>query len=231
MKKESFVTLRPFMITDLELKGAELIIFAIIYGLNVQDHSFNGSVQYLIDWTRGSRSHTLASLKSLMDKGYIVKEERWDEYKKYCTYNVADYILSENKNEMSENQTGSSENQTDGCLKIRPNNIDTNNIADIKDNNKAIVEMVVSYLNEKTGKKFRPTDSVARLIRGRLKEGYTEEDFRKVIDTKTSQWLKDEKMKKYLQPSTLFAPSHFQNYLNEEGKKEEKPKWQIGTVL
>jgi hypothetical protein len=159
MKKESFVTLRPFMITDLELKGAELIIFAIIYGLNVQDHSFNGSVQYLMDWTRGSRSHTLASLKSLMDKGYIVKEERWDEYKKYCTYNVADYILSENKNVMSENQTGSSENQTDGCLKIRPNNIEANNIDDKKDNKRKntkkesfvppTLEEVETYVKEK----------------------------------------------------------------------------------
>lgn len=167
MKKESFVTLRPFMITDLELKGAELIIFAIIYGLNVQDHSFNGSVQYLMDWTRGSRSHTLASLKSLMDKGYIVKEERWDEYKKYCTYNVADYILSENKNVMSENQTGSSENQTDGCLKIRPNNIEVNNIADKKDNKRKNIkkesfvpptlEEVENYVKEK-GLSVRPSD-------------------------------------------------------------------------
>lgn len=40
------------------------------------------------------------------------------------------------------------------------------------------------------------------------------EDFEKVIDTKTAQWLNDPIMNKFLRPETLFGPK-FESYLNE----------------
>jgi len=40
-----------------------------------------------------------------------------------------------------------------------------------------------------------------------------------VIDVKCSQWLEDSKMSAYLRPETLFAPGHFEAYLNEAPKK------------
>jgi len=75
---------------------------------------------------------------------------------------------------------------------------------------------IVGYLNAKTGKTFRTsTKNTVKLINARLKEGYSVDDFKKVIDTKVAQWARDPKFSAYLQPSTLFAPSHFENYLNE----------------
>ena len=53
---------------------------------------------------------------------------------------------------------------------------------------------------------------------------YKLEDFKNVIDKKVGQWLNNPKYEIYLRPSTLFAPSHFEDYLNEclvEPKKEE----------
>lgn len=82
-----------------------------------------------------------------------------------------------------------------------------------------VIKEIIDYLNSKTNKNFNyKTKESQKHIIARLKEGYTVEDFKKVIDNKTADWLKDSKMNKYLQPSTLFAPSHFDEYLNQEPK-------------
>ena len=77
-------------------------------------------------------------------------------------------------------------------------------------------ETVVQYLNEKTGKKFRPNGKQASFISARIKEGATIEDCKKVIDLKTKEWGLDAKMAQYLRPSTLFNSEKFESYLNSE---------------
>ena len=73
---------------------------------------------------------------------------------------------------------------------------------------------IIEYLNLKTGSKFKPTTKpYIQAIRSRLKEGYTVDDFKTVIDKKCNEW-KGTKLEKYLTPKTLFAPSHFDTYLN-----------------
>ena len=73
---------------------------------------------------------------------------------------------------------------------------------------------IIEYLNIKTGSKFKPTTKpYVQAIRSRLKEGYTVDDFKTVIDKKCREW-KGTKLEKYLTPKTLFAPSHFDTYLN-----------------
>lgn len=73
---------------------------------------------------------------------------------------------------------------------------------------------IIEYLNIKTGSKFKPTTKpYIQAIRSRLKEGYTVDDFKTVIDKKCREW-KGTKLEKYLTPKTLFAPSHFDTYLN-----------------
>ena len=51
-----------------------------------------------------------------------------------------------------------------------------------------------------------------------MKEGYVIEDFKKVIDSKSKEWLNTD-FEKYLRPATLFG-TKFENYLNEANKKE-----------
>lgn len=73
---------------------------------------------------------------------------------------------------------------------------------------------IIEYLNIKTGSKFKATTKpYIQAIRSRLKEGYTVNDFKTVIDKKCREW-KGTKLEKYLTPKTLFAPSHFDTYLN-----------------
>ena len=48
-----------------------------------------------------------------------------------------------------------------------------------------------------------------------LAEGFTVSDFKQVIDNKCNDWLRDQKMKEYLRPETLFG-TKFESYLNSK---------------
>src|SRR5699024_12416318 len=75
---------------------------------------------------------------------------------------------------------------------------------------------IIDYLNEKTGRNYKHKAKVnQRVIKARMNEGYTLEDFKTVIDKKSVEWKDDVKMKEYLRPETLFGPK-FDRYLNEE---------------
>lgn len=96
-----------------------------------------------------------------------------------------------------------------------------------KDNNICVpYKEIITYLNEKTGKKLRwDVKSNQKEIKARFNEGYTLDDFKTVIDKKYHEWgrkpTKEElqrgvnDMRIYLRPKTLFG-SNFDVYLNQE---------------
>lgn len=86
-----------------------------------------------------------------------------------------------------------------------------------KDNNN-VYSLVIDYLNRKASTNYRATTkNTQSFINARLKEGYTVEDFKKVVDSKSKEWLNTD-FEKYLRPATLFG-TKFENYLNEANKK------------
>lgn len=85
-------------------------------------------------------------------------------------------------------------------------------------------DRVIKYLNARAGTNYRATNKATqRLIKARFNEGMTTKDFKKVIDNKCDDWLKDPKMCEYLRPATLFG-SKFESYLNQKTKPKTKPK-------
>ncbi len=87
-----------------------------------------------------------------------------------------------------------------------------------------IVE-IVTYLNDTANKKYRHTTNKTKtLINARMNEGFTVDDFKKVIDKKTNDWKEDNKMNRYLRPETLFG-TKFEGYLNEKESKTNEIDW------
>jgi uncharacterized phage protein (TIGR02220 family) len=85
----------------------------------------------------------------------------------------------------------------------------------IKDNN--IYAQVINYLNKKADTRYKAASKKTKqLIKARLDEDFSLEDFCKVIDTKVSEWL-NTSMEKYLRPETLFGPK-FEGYLNQRNR-------------
>lgn len=82
-----------------------------------------------------------------------------------------------------------------------------------------IYRCVIDYLNEKAGTNYKyTTKKTQQLIKAREKENFTLEDFYKVIDNKTQQWLNTD-MEQYLRPETLFG-AKFESYLNQNNRRK-----------
>lgn len=86
----------------------------------------------------------------------------------------------------------------------------------------ADVTEIVDYLNQTAGTSYKPnTPKTVRSIKARMKEGFTVDDFKTVIDKKVSEWAKTD-MQKYLRPETLFG-TKFEGYLNQQIVKGKAP--------
>ena len=114
-----------------------------------------------------------------------------------------------NKSEQLQQVEGDNQQQSN-------NNVTTLSKKKEKDNN--IYSLVIDYLNKKANTNYRAsTKNTQSFINARVKEGYAVEDFKKVIDSKSREWLGTD-FEKYLRPATLFG-TKFENYLNEANKK------------
>lgn len=75
---------------------------------------------------------------------------------------------------------------------------------------------IIDYLNNKTNSNYKYSSKNTKgLIKARLNEGFTLDDFKQVIDNKVTAWGDDKKMVVYLRPETLFS-NKFESYLNEK---------------
>lgn len=79
------------------------------------------------------------------------------------------------------------------------------------DNDIAEAKEVLAFLNEKTGRVFKPTEVNLHFIMARRREGYTMDECRQVIAMKVREWRGTEQAK-YLRPATLFNQEKFNQY-------------------
>lgn len=125
-----------------------------------------------------------------------------------------------NAEKTTKKQAKNNQKTTKGTTKKQTNNISVS--ISISVSNK-----VINKLNELNNTKYKPTsEETLKLIKGRLDDGYTEEDLLMVVEKMSYLWnkepAKDEKdMRPYLRPSTLFRKSNFENYLNMPVHKQK----------
>lgn len=86
---------------------------------------------------------------------------------------------------------------------------------------------IVDYLNLKTNKTFKAGSKATKdIINARYNDKFTLEDFKKVIDIKSTEWNhiplpNQSDMRLYLRPQTLFS-NKFEGYLNQVGTTTAK---------
>ena len=94
----------------------------------------------------------------------------------------------------------------------------------VTDTDSESIEMI-DYLNEICGTHYRAdTKKTKDLIKARMKEKFTVDDFKAVIYKKAKQWRDDPKMCKFLRPETLFG-NKFEGYLNEKSAVSAVERW------
>ena len=97
----------------------------------------------------------------------------------------------------------------------------------------AFVKTVVDYLNEKTKQIFKHTtkETIQFVLARQKVDAWTLEDFQLVIDFKFAEWHKDDKMKAYLTPSTLFRAANAEKYLLGAKAWKDAPKTQKPGIV
>lgn len=121
VKDGNYYVVQSFMIKELKLKGLEKEVYAIIYGFSQAEQKFDGSLQYLADWTSSTKQGVMKTLKSLQEKGLINKEEEYKNSIKFVKYYATEF------------NGGMQLSLMGGVKQSLPNNINIDNIIDNKD--------------------------------------------------------------------------------------------------
>jgi len=74
---------------------------------------------------------------------------------------------------------------------------------------------ILEFLNEKTGKAYRPARTNLKLIISKLESGVTKAQCFQLIAKKTREWKKIPRMLASLRPATLFHEEKFEQYFGE----------------
>ena len=210
IKATNFVTIQGWMRTKLNLKGNELLAYAVIYGFSQTDGAkFTGSRKYLAEWCGCSVATIDRTLNSLVDKDLISRTS-------YITkhgYRAVEYAVRRNDTQTPSDTQTHTETTTEHNT-TEPQPLLDEPQAPAQPKKPDSTEEVVDYLNRRAGTKYKPTTaSTRKLVKARLKEGFTIDEFKTVIDKKCAEWGNNPEMAQYLRPETLFGPK-FESYLN-----------------
>lgn len=199
MKKSYYAIIPANVRYDPSLTDGAKLLYGEITALCNEKGYCWASDTYFMDLYKVSRSTIQRWFHQLESKGYIKRVIKYKDGTKEIEQRYT-YLCD---NPMLKNETTP-----------MPKN-ETENITDINNTFKKYIVEIVNYLNDVAGKNFRHTTRKTQtLIKARLKEGFTVDDFKRVIDNKTKEWKHDPKMSKYLRPETLFG-TKFESYLNE----------------
>lgn len=160
---------------------------------------------------------TRSGIKELEDAGYLYRERVRENGKVAgCVWHVFQSPANEDEIhdlvfQTGENPTGESTNNK--LLNIESTEEESTRDSPADDFATEIGE-VVSYLNDVCGTSYRQSAKKTReKVIARLREGFTVDDMKLVIDNRNALWSSDRRMREYLRPETLFGPK-FEGYLN-----------------
>jgi len=230
---DNFTTISNDLIKNQELswKARGILIYILSlpndWDINLEEvakHSMvDGYAAFKSGWKELEAKGYVRREKVRNDKGVIVE---WQTY-------IADYpqcSFPQVENPQVENPPV--ENKQLLNTNILNTNIQITNNTKLSSKPDRIFSEVIDYLNEKAETQYRSSNSKTKtLIQARQSDGFTLDDFKKVIDNKVGEW-KGNEMGKYLRPETLFG-TKFESYLNQKKQaslgvdwlQDHKMKW------
>ncbi len=150
VKSDNFIVIQGFMVNDLRLKGNELLIYAIIYGFSqAEEQVFSGSQQYLADWTNSTRQGVNKALKSLVDKGLLIKNDKLVNGVKFVEYLATKFTPPSKQSLLPSEQSLLPPSKQSLHNNININNIDNNINNNIGRFKPPTLEEVKAYCKER----------------------------------------------------------------------------------
>ena len=200
---------------DERLNMLEKGILTEIDSLDNEENGCFASNEYIAKFCQCSETKVSTAIKKLIELDYL-------------------YVKSfDGRIRILKSRLSNFERQTINNLKSEFKNFKDNNIINNKTNN-IDYKYIVDFLNSEANTNYRyTTNKTQSLIRARMNEGFTLEDFKQVISNKCNEW-KGTDFEKYLRPETLFG-TKFESYLNSKTKNNNKEDirkaFMIGDIL
>lgn len=220
----------PKLAIEIGLNEA-IILQQIHYWLNQSNHNHDGKkwiYNTYDDWNKQFPFWSVMTIRrtiTSLEKQNLILIANYNKagFDKTRWYSINYPVVESVNRRCVQNEQTICSKRTDGSVQNEQTNTrdytenTTENISMSDKSDAAPYKTIIEYLNNKVNKRFSyKSESNRKLIKARFNEGYKLEDFIKVIDIKTNEWINDKKMKSYLQPSTLFRGSNFDKYLNQE---------------
>ena len=238
VRNENFILIQGYMINEMKLKGNELLVYAIINGFSQEENQvFSGSLQYLADWTNSTKQGVMKNLKSLVEKGYIGKNEKIINSVKFCEYYATKFrgVLNKVDGGMQQSLIGGMQQSCTNNKDInnKENNIDekieniyTPSIPSISNNEEEVLKSEFEKLWKLYPKKAGKDKSFSKYKRFRTsknKDEYcTYEEVLKGL----------EKYLEYIKQNSWYSPKNGVTWFSNrcwndeyEIKKENLPEW------
>lgn len=197
IRNESFIAIQGWMINELNLKGTELLCYAVIYGFSQDGETwYTGSRQYLADWCNCSIRNIQTALNSLVDKGYLLKETKTNNGVKYCNYAI--------------NFTSGEETSYTPDEKSSHNNIAYNNIV----NNNSIANAIELYSSSGENYQFGKQQQKKKSLFEKCSDVILAFTKNKDLQTALFDYL-DFILKKAKEENKSFFTNNFKGMMNE----------------
>lgn len=222
---QGFAAVPDELIRDERTTPYHIAVFAALAMHANSDSRAWPSINRLASLCGAGRTKVKETISDLESFGWIRRQRRWNA--ELGRYDANVYHLSRSVQGRSSHDPGVGHEATQGRSprdqELDPlNQTHKNHLESGKpDITVATADAVIDYLNVKSGKSFRHTETNRKLVGARLSEGFTQADCERVIDTKCEAW-KGTEMDRYLRPETLFRVSKFESYLNEKSESQQK---------
>lgn len=225
------------MVSPLALTERQLLIYRVLYSkCNFDNMIIDITVDQIISNIKIvdlSYKVVYSDMQKLLKMGFLelVKKASKGNPPVYKIVNYSEIIGKPKENQRetkrklkySNSNSLNSEQENQKKIKRKPKGYT------IKEKEKEIniYSRVITRLNEISNKNYKhTTKKTIACIDARINEGFTENDFYKVIEIKAKEWL-GTNMEMYLRPETLFG-NKFEGYLNQNQHIMEQPKAQFG---
>lgn len=202
---------------------------ALYFHLNMEadDEGFVSNIKALIRQVRASED----DLKVLLAKRYVLKFEsgvvvikHWLIHNTIRQERVVETKFLEEKSTLDIKENGS---YTEKRVELSLYEAEKGGVSQVSDTVSdkcpprhtnlflTNLKLIIDFLNQKLNTRYRYDNTKTQSqIKARFNEGFTVEDFYKVIETKYNEWHGTDHAK-YLRPETLFG-TKFESYLNQK---------------
>jgi uncharacterized phage protein (TIGR02220 family) len=190
--------------------------------LTIPAGSFITSQDHLATLSRTSRKTVRLSIDALIRIGSITANIRAKKYTEITLVNSDRYRGTDLDEGQQEGQVGAKQGPSRGQVgaitgegkKERKKEELHCEAAASQNGNRQTALQILDWLNTKSHRNYRPSDTNLAFITNRLKDGIADWQLRAIVTRKCREWDTDE-MRRYLRPATLFNKTKCEQYVGE----------------